>query len=161
MFVPVKRTGNYEGDAESFLEAASSYLEEERDVYHEFAELANISALIYSFLPDLNWAGFYLFDGQKLVVGPFQGEPACAEIRLGRGVCGTAAERRETLIVPDVSKFPSHIACSGKSRSEIVVPILKKDGTLYGVIDLDSPLLNRFSEYEKDLLESLAELISR
>ena len=161
MFSPLSATGNYDKDVTSFLEVASSYIEKERDVFHFMATLSNLSAFIYSYFPDLNWAGFYLFDGEKLVLGPFQGEPACIEIELGRGVCGTAAEKKESIIVSDVSHFPGHIACSSKSRSEIVVPIIKDGGSLFGVIDIDSPLLNRFSEYERHLLEDLAILISK
>lgn len=161
MFSPLSATGNYDKDVTSFLEVASSYIEKERDVFHFMATLSNLSAFIYSYFPDLNWAGFYLFDGEKLVLGPFQGEPACIEIKLGRGVCGTAAEKKESIIVSDVSHFPGHIACSSKSRSEIVVPIIKDGGSLFGVIDIDSPLLNRFSEYERHLLEDLAILISK
>lgn len=161
MFSPLSATGNYDKDVTSFLEMASSYIEKERDVFHFMATLSNLSAFIYSYFPDLNWAGFYLFDGEKLVLGPFQGEPACIEIKLGRGVCGTAAEKKESIIVSDVSHFPGHIACSSKSRSEIVVPIIKDGGSLFGVIDIDSPLLNRFSEYERHLLEDLAILISK
>ena len=161
MFSPLSATGNYDKDVTSFLEVASSYIEKERDVFHFMATLSNLSAFIYSYFPDLNWAGFYLFDGEKLVLGPFQGEPACIEIKLGRGVCGTAAEKKESIIVSDVSHFPGHIACSSKSRSEIVVPIIKDGGSLFGVIDIDSPLLNRFSEYERHLLEELAILISQ
>lgn len=160
MFSPLSASGEYDKDVTSFLEVASSYIERERDVFHFLATLSNLSAFIYSYFPDLNWAGFYLFDGKKLVVGPFHGEPACIEIRLGHGVCGTAAERKESIIVPDVSLFPGHIACSAKSRSEIVVPIIRRDGTLWGLIDIDSPVLNRFSEYEKRLLENLSNLIS-
>ena len=161
MFSPLSATGNYDKDVTSFLEVASSYIEKERGVFHFMATLSNLSAFIYSYFPDLNWAGFYLFDGEKLVLGPFQGEPACIEIKLGRGVCGTAAEKKESIIVSDVSHFPGHIACSSKSRSEIVVPIIKDGGSLFGVIDIDSPLLNRFSEYERHLLEDLAILISK
>ncbi len=161
IFSPLSATGNYDKDVTSFLEVASSYIEKERDVFHFMATLSNLSAFIYSYFPDLNWAGFYLFDGEKLVLGPFQGEPACIEIELGRGVCGTAAEKKESIIVSDVSHFSGHIACSSKSRSEIVVPIIKDGGSLFGVIDIDSPLLNRFSEYERHLLEELAILISQ
>ena len=161
MFSPLASSGEYEKDVTSFLEVASSYIEKERDVFHFLATLSNLSAFIYSYFPSLNWAGFYLFDGKKLVVGPFQGEPACIEIRLGHGVCGKAAEKKKTIIVPDVSLFPGHIACSAKSRSEMVVPIIKKDGTLWGLIDMDSPILNRFSEYEEQLLEALAGFISK
>jgi GAF domain-containing protein len=109
------------------------------------ANAANMSALLYEALPDLNWAGFYLLQQRELVLGPFQGKVACVRIALGRGVCGTAAERRETLIVPDVNAFPGHIACDAASRSEIVVPMIK-GGRLLGVLDIDSPQLARFDQ---------------
>src|ERR1700675_4294315 len=107
------------------------------------ANSANMSALIYETLPDLNWAGFYFLQGRELVLGPFQGKVACVRIALGQGVCGTAAERRETVVVADVHEFPGHIACDAASRSEIVVPLIQY-GRLLGVLDLDSPLLARF-----------------
>jgi L-methionine (R)-S-oxide reductase len=107
------------------------------------ANAANMAALLWQLLPDLNWAGFYFLRGRELVVGPFQGKVACVRIALGQGVCGTAAERRETVVVPDVDKFPGHIACDAASRSEIVVPLVQ-DGRLLGVLDLDSPLPARF-----------------
>jgi L-methionine (R)-S-oxide reductase len=102
-----------------------------------------MSALIYETLPELNWAGFYFLQGRELVLGPFQGRVACVRIALGQGVCGTAAERRETVVVADVHAFPGHIACDAASRSEIVVPLIQS-GRLLGVLDLDSPLLARF-----------------
>ena len=107
----------------------------------------------------INWAGFYLLDKDRLVLGPFQGEVACTIIPLGKGVCGTSAERKETIIVDNVSEFKGHIACSSKSKSEIVVPILKKD-ELIGVIDIDAPIYSRFSKLEKEFLEKVAILIS-
>jgi GAF domain-containing protein len=107
------------------------------------ANTANMAALIYQALPGLNWAGFYFLRDGGLVLGPFQGKVACIRIPLGKGVCGTAAQKRETIVVPDVEKFPGHIACDHASRSEIVVPLLK-DGRLLGVLDLDSPNLARF-----------------
>lgn len=116
------------------------------------ANLANASALLYQSLPDLNWAGFYLLKQGELVVGPFQGKPACVRIALGKGVCGTAAQRRETVIVRDVHEFPGHIACDAASNSEIVVPMVKK-GELIGVLDLDSPKLARFDELDREGLE--------
>lgn len=116
------------------------------------ANLANASALLYQSLPDLNWAGFYLLKQGELVVGPFQGKPACVRIAIGRGVCGTAAERRATVIVRDVHEFPGHIACDAASNSEIVVPMLK-NGELLGVLDLDSPTLARFDEQDREGLE--------
>lgn len=121
------------------------------------SNLANISALLYT-MEDINWAGFYLIDKDKLVLGPFQGEVACTIIPLGKGVCGTSAEKRETIIVDNVHEFKGHIACSTKSKSEIVVPIIK-DNNLIGVIDIDSPLYSRFSVKEKEFLEKVAELI--
>ena len=107
------------------------------------ANTANLSALIYVGLPDLNWTGFYFLRGRELVLGPFQGKVACVRIALGKGVCGTAAERRETIIVQDVHSFPGHIACDVASRSEIVVPVIQQ-GQLIGVLDLDSPRPGRF-----------------
>ncbi|HME38332.1 MAG TPA: GAF domain-containing protein [Steroidobacteraceae bacterium] len=109
------------------------------------ANAANMAALLYQGLPDLNWVGFYFLHGRELVLGPFQGKVACVRIPLGRGVCGTAAERRDTVIVPDVHAYPGHIACDAASRSEIVVPMLQ-NGRLLGVLDLDSPQLARFDQ---------------
>ncbi len=109
------------------------------------ANAANMTALLYQALPDLNWAGFYFLEGGDLVLGPFQGRVACVRIAVGRGVCGTAAERKDTVIVPDVHAFAGHIACDDASRSEIVVPLLE-DGRLLGVLDLDSPRLARFDQ---------------
>ena len=128
----------------------------ERD---RIAVLSNASALINMVLDDINWAGFYLFDGTELVLGPFQGLPACIRISLGKGVCGTAAEKMETLVVPDVNAFPGHIACDSASKSEIVVP-LKRGSLLLGVLDVDSPTLARFGEPEKELLEKMADYLS-
>ncbi|MEA5444531.1 GAF domain-containing protein [Gammaproteobacteria bacterium AB-CW1] len=118
------------------------------------ANCANLSALIYHSLPDVNWAGFYLMDDGELVVGPFQGKPACVRIRLGEGVCGTAAERRESLVVDDVDAFPGHIACDSASQSEIVIPLVR-DGRLLGVLDIDSPHRARFDEQDRQGLEAL------
>ena len=129
------------------------------DVPHRVANLANASALLYSALDGINWAGFYLCEGDRLVLGPFQGKPACIEIPIGRGVCGTAAERKETVLVPDVHKFPGHIACDGASNSEIVIPLFS-DGTLVGVLDIDSPFFDRFTEADKEGLERFAEILS-
>jgi GAF domain-containing protein len=119
------------------------------------ANAANLSALLFHTLPDINWAGFYFLDGGELVLGPFQGRVACVRIPLGRGVCGAAATRRETLIVPDVHVFPGHIACDAASRSEIVVPLIH-GGQLYGVLDLDSPRLARFQQEDAVGLGALA-----
>lgn len=121
------------------------------------SNLANISSLLYK-LDNVNWAGFYLFENNQLVLGPFQGEVACTIIPLGKGVCGTSALKKETIIVDDVDKFDGHIACSSLSKSEIVVPIIKNNN-LVGVIDIDSPIYSRFSNKEKDFLEEVASLI--
>ena len=127
---------------------------------HLQANLANASALLYNELPDLNWAGFYLLEGDKLVLNSFQGKPACIEIDLSRGVCGAAASRGETLVVPDVHAFPGHIACDSASNSEIVVPLFVS-GRLFGVLDIDSPILDRFDNNDKAGLEAFAVLLCR
>ena len=122
------------------------------------ANAANTSALLYQALPTLNWVGFYFLQGRELVLGPFQGKVACVRIAMGRGVCGTAAERRETVIVPDVHAFPGHIACDAASRSEIVVPLIQ-DERLLGVLDLDSPQLARFDHEDGTGLNTVADLL--
>ena len=121
------------------------------------ANAANLSALIFGGLDQLNWAGFYLLKQGELVLGPFQGKPACIRIALGKGVCGTAASRRETIVVEDVEKFPGHIACDAASRSEIVVPLVK-GGKLLGVLDLDAPVPGRFDSEDRAGIETLAQL---
>lgn len=133
-------------------EQARGLLHGERD---RIANAANFASLVYHALPDLNWAGFYFFDGDELVVGPFQGRPACVRIALGKGVCGTAAATRRTQVVADVDAFPGHIACDSASRSEVVVPLY--DGErLIGVWDVDSPRLARFDEDDRAGMERLA-----
>lgn len=129
-----------------------------RDVPYEIANFANASALIWQELPDINWAGFYLMADGMLVLGPFQGKPACTRIAIGRGVCGTAVQQDATQLVPDVHAFPGHIACDCASNSEIVIPI-HKNNAVYGVLDIDSPLLNRFSEADREGLESLVAIL--
>lgn len=131
-----------------------------QDIPHITANLANLSALLYTTLKDVNWAGFYLLEGGKLVLGPFQGNPACIEIPLGKGVCGTAAAEDKTQVVPDVHLFPGHIACDCASASEIVVP-LHRGGQVVGVLDIDSPLTGRFSPEDKAGLERLAAVVER
>jgi GAF domain-containing protein len=128
-----------------------SLLEGERDF---IANAANFSSLLYYTLPDLNWAGFYLWKDGELVLGPFQGQPACVRIELGKGVCGTAAKQRQTIIVDNVHEFPGHIACDSASQSEIVVPLVR-DGQLIGVLDLDSPSLARFDDEDARELNEL------
>jgi L-methionine (R)-S-oxide reductase len=132
-----------------------SLLEGERDL---IANAANFSALLFHSLPDLNWAGFYFLKGGELVLGPFQGQPACVRIKVGQGVCGAAAAKRETLMVPNVHEFPGHIACDSASNSEIVVPIIK-DEKLIGVLDLDSPLIDRFDSEDAAGLEKLIQIL--
>ncbi|KQL32599.1 MULTISPECIES: GAF domain-containing protein [Bacillaceae] len=122
------------------------------------ANLSNASALLNQFFDQINWVGFYLMEDGELVLGPFQGLPACVRIPIGRGVCGTAANTKETVIVPDVHAFPGHIACDAASQSEIVVPI-KKNGELLGVLDIDSPIKNRFSEQDKQGLEQFVQIL--
>jgi len=132
----------------------SSVFENESDF---IANMANCAALIYHSLVDLNWAGFYILRENALMLGPFQGKPACVRIPLGKGVCGTAAQRRETILVEDVHQFPGHIACDSASQSEIVIPIVKA-GQVVGVLDLDSPILNRFDAEDAAGLERLVSL---
>jgi len=122
------------------------------------ANLANSAALLYHSLPELNWAGFYLLKEGELVVGPFQGKPACVRIALGKGVCGTAAAQRKTQVVRDVNEFPGHIACDSASQSEIVVPMIR-NGELLGVLDLDSPNLARFDEQDREGLEQFVSVL--
>lgn len=145
-------TGKAELYAELLLQA-QGLLHDEHDLV---ANAANFSSLLFHSLPDLNWVGFYFLKDGELLVGPFQGKPACVHIALGKGVCGTAAQTRETQVVPDVNRFPGHIFCDGDSLSELVVPLVKRDGTLLGVLDLDSPKLARFDQEDKRGLEALA-----
>jgi L-methionine (R)-S-oxide reductase len=147
----------YASKREHYAELAQQVrglLEGEHDL---IANAANFSALVFNSLPDLNWAGFYLFDGTELVVGPFQGKPACVRIALGRGVCGTAAQTRQIQLVRDVNAFDGHIACDAASQSEIVVPLINADGSLLGVWDVDSPLVGRFDEDDHHGMATLCE----
>lgn len=140
----------------SLREDLLALLHGERDL---IANAANLSALLFHTLPDLNWAGVYLLKEGELVLGPFQGKPACVRIAIGRGVCGTAAARRESVVVPDVDAFPGHIACDSASRSELVVPIIRTkgadQGALIGVLDLDSPTPGRFDTVDRGGCEAL------
>ncbi len=138
-------------DYDSLAKQLNSLLGNERDF---IANSAQFSAFIYQVLPELNWAGFYLFDGQELVLGPFQGKVACVRIALGCGVCGAAAQQRETIVVPDVHAFPGHIACDRASRAEIVLPIVV-EGRLLGVFDIDSPVHGRFNSEDALGLQAL------
>ncbi len=137
---------------DDLVQQASGLLAGEPDL---IANAANFGALIYHSLPDVNWAGFYLYDGNELVVGPFQGKPACIRIAIGRGVCGTAAQTRQTQLVRDVNAFDGHIACDAASQSEIVVPLVKADGSLLGVWDVDSPITDRFDKDDRAGMEAL------
>ncbi len=125
---------------------------------HPLPSLANVSALIFTELPNLNWAGFYLMSGGELLLGPFQGKVACIRIPVGRGVCGSAVSENRTMLVPNVHEFPGHIACDGASNSEIVVPI-HNNGVVIGVLDIDSPVLSRFTNEERELFEGIAKLL--
>lgn len=153
MFTASALTGNKTEQYAQLLEQARALMAGEPD---RIANAANLSALVYHALPDLNWAGFYFFDGAELVVGPFQGLPACVRIPLDKGVCGAAASTRRTQRVEDVNAFPGHIACDSASRSELVVPLVADDSRLVGVFDLDSPTPARFDAEDQAGLEALA-----
>ncbi len=150
---------NKEADYTGLAAELEALLEGEPDL---IANAANTSALLFDVLPDVNWVGFYFLRGSaataELVVGPFQGKPACVRIALGTGVCGTAAARRTTMVVQDVHAFPGHIACDAASRSEIVIPLIK-DGHLFGVLDLDSPSVARFDDADRQGLERVATIL--
>lgn len=152
MFTTSTLTGSKPEQYAQLADQARALLAGERD---RIANAANLSALVYHSLPDLNWVGFYFFDGTELVVGPFQGLPACVRIPLDRGVCGAAASSRQTQRVEDVDAFPGHIACDSASRSELVVPLVL-EGELLGVFDLDSPRPRRFDAHDQAGLEAVA-----
>ncbi len=156
MFSVAKYSGTIEEKYDQVTRHLQSLLEDEPD---RIANLANTSALLAQFLEDINWVGFYLYDGNELVLGPFQGLPACIRIALGKGVCGKAALDNTTIRVEDVNQFPGHIACDAASQSEIVLPI-KKGGALIGVLDIDSPRTNRFSEEDQKGLEKLVKVLT-
>ena len=155
MFVEVEKKNNKVDNYKLMLENTPFYLNKGDNLV---TSLANISALINYFIDGVNWVGFYLFDGSKLYLGPFQGLPACTQILMGSGVCGNSALDRKTYIVDDVNAFPGHIACDSNSKSEIVVPIIKDD-LLIGVLDIDSPLENRFDQTDKKYLEKVISLL--
>lgn len=157
MFQPTLYSGNPAEDYPVLRAQLAALIEDEPSL---IANLANAAALLWHGLEDINWAGFYLYEEetQQLVLGPFQGLPACVRIPIGRGVCGTAAEERVTQLVADVHAFPGHIACDARSRSEIVVPLMR-DNQLIGVLDIDSPSLERFSELDQQWLEDIAALL--
>ncbi|MDX8290148.1 GAF domain-containing protein [Metabacillus indicus] len=155
MFHVEKYSGKQEENYEMLIKQLKALLDGEKDA---IANLANASALLNQFLTEINWVGFYLYKDSELVLGPFQGLPACVRIPVGRGVCGTAAQNRKTERVADVHAFPGHIACDAASQSEIVVPMVK-DGELIGVLDIDSPIKDRFSELDQKYLEKFTETI--
>ena len=150
-YKPEQREDYYQ----QLLEQLRSLLEGETN---RIANLANAAALLYHSLEDINWAGFYLYEQGELIVGPFQGKPACVHIALGKGVCGTAAQQQQTVRVANVHQFAGHIACDSASNAEIVIPLLK-DGKLLGVLDIDSPHENRFDELDQKYLEAFAQIV--
>jgi L-methionine (R)-S-oxide reductase len=154
MFVVETFSGSQEEMHDELFRQAQGLLQGERDLV---ANAANLSALIWQIVPDLNWAGFYFMKKGELVLGPFQGKPACVRIPVGKGVCGGAVAQRESLLVRDVHAFPGHIACDAASNSELVVPLIK-NGRVHGVLDLDSPKLGRFDEVDQKGFERLVSL---
>ncbi|WP_439740836.1 GAF domain-containing protein [Bacillus pseudomycoides] len=155
MFTKESYAGSREQQYETVMKQLDALLTGESNVV---ANLANASALLNQFLERINWVGFYVTEGNQLVLGPFQGMPACVRIPFGRGVCGVAAETKTTQLVADVHQFPGHIACDSASNSEIVVPIIK-EGTVIGVLDIDSPEKNRFDEVDQHYLEKFVETL--
>ncbi|MBU6080234.1 MULTISPECIES: GAF domain-containing protein [Allobacillus] len=157
MFETISYNGTKEENYQLLIKQLASLLEDEKDVT---ANLSNASALLNQFLNEVNWVGFYLMKDGELVLGPFQGLPACVRIADGKGVCGTASQTRKTQLVADVNQFPGHIACDAKSQSEIVVPIII-DGKVYGVLDIDSPIKNRFDKTDQKYLEEFVDTLIR
>lgn len=155
MFQQVAYTSERTKDYELLIKQLHALSEGERD---QTALLANASSLLNQFLEEINWVGFYLWKNGELILGPFQGLPACVRIQYGKGVCGTAIKEKATQLVPDVHAFPGHIACDAASNSEIVVPIIKDEG-IFGVLDIDSPIKNRFDETDKIYLEKFTEAL--
>ncbi len=149
MFVLQALEGEKQKVYPEILAQFKALLEGEQDF---IANMANSASLLYHLLRDVNWVGFYLYKDDQLILGPFNGKPACVRIAIGKGVCGTTAANRETIVVPDVHAFPGHIACDAASQSEIVIPMIK-DGQLIGVLDIDSPITQRFDEVDQQYLE--------
>jgi len=149
MFEPITYTENREENYNLVMKQLEALLDGETDF---IANLANASALLNQFLDDINWVGFYIWKDGELVLGPFQGLPACVRIPYGKGVCGTAVEKKKTMLVDNVHEFPGHIACDARSKSEIVIPLLDNDEVI-GVLDIDSPIYNRFDETDQHYLE--------
>lgn len=155
MFQPIVYTESREKNYEVVLEQLRALIDGEEDV---IANLANASALLNQFLDNINWVGFYLWKDDELVLGPFQGLPACIRIPYDKGVCGTAVKERKTMLVPNVHEFPGHIACDARSQSEIVIPLIVRDEVV-GVLDIDSPILNRFDEIDQTYLEQFVDIL--
>ena len=155
MFTVETYKGNNEKDYEMVIKQLLALIEDESD---QIANLSNASALLNQFLTDINWVGFYLAKEEELVLGPFQGLPACVRIPFGKGVCGTSASERKLMRVEDVHEFPGHIACDAASRSEIVIPLIK-DNDLIGVLDIDSPSVGRFTELDETMLVKFTEAL--
>lgn len=157
MFTEQLYTGTKEENERLLLKQLEGLIEDEPS---QLANLANASALLQQFLSDINWVGFYLLDGEELVLGPFQGKPACTRIKVGRGVCGTAVSRGEAVLVADVHQFPGHIACDSASNSELVIP-LKRAGAVIGVLDIDSPQFSRFDETDLATLTAFVNILEK
>jgi len=155
VFHVIQYTGTVEENYELVIKQLKALIEGETNV---IANLANAAALLNQFLDNINWVGFYLAEGEELVLGPFQGLPACVRIPFGKGVCGTAAANKKTERVADVHQFPGHIACDAASQSEIVVPMIK-DGHVLGVLGIDSPIKNRFDEIDQKYLEKFVDIL--
>lgn len=156
MFEVKEYSKNRERNYEIVLEQLRALIEGESDIV---ANLSNASALLNQFLDDINWVGFYLWKKNELVLGPFQGLPACIRIPYGKGVCGTAVEEEKTILVPNVNEFPGHIVCDANSKSEIVIPIISS-GNVCGVLDIDSPIYNRFDEVDQHYLEKFVTILA-
>lgn len=157
MFQASLYNGDKEKDYSLVIKQLDALLHGEPDV---IANLSNASALLNQFLDNINWVGFYIWKEDELVLGPFQGLPACVRIKSGKGVCGTAISEKKTQLVADVNQFPGHIACDAASQSEIVVPILK-DGEIFGVLDIDSPTTNRFDGIDQKYLEQFVQTLEK
>jgi GAF domain-containing protein len=155
MFIPIEKKANKEENYKLMLDQLTHFLYEGDTT---ITTLSNLSAFLNYFLDDINWVGFYIYDGNKLYLGPFQGLPACTEIKIGSGVCGTSAKEQKTLVVQDVESFPGHIACDANSKSEIVVPIIKNN-QLFGVLDIDSPKAARFDQIDQKYLEQVIDKV--
>ncbi|HBT72250.1 MAG TPA: GAF domain-containing protein [Lysinibacillus sp.] len=155
MFTKINYEGSIAGQYLTLSKQLDALLTGETDL---IANLSNASALLNQFLTDINWVGFYILQENELVLGPFQGLPACVRIPIGRGVCGTSVATKETIVVKDVHEFPGHIACDAASQSEIVIPLIKQ-GKIIGVLDIDSPIVSRFSEEDRNGLEQFVQTL--